>query len=356
MTKELENLGFDEWFQNQLQSYENDDFHPARIVQVNKDNYLIRNEKNEIKAEITGKLLFNADSESMPAVGDWVLVQYFDDETLAIIHDILPRKSILKRKTAGKNIDFQILATNIDTAFIVQSLDTNFNLRRLERYLVMIHESKINPVVLLSKSDLINESELNGNVEEIKKINASIKIIPFSNINQAGLESIIQLLEPAKTYCLLGSSGVGKTSLLNKLIGEEKYDVKSIREKDNRGRHTTTRRQLTFLENGSMIIDTPGLRELGLFNMDEGISQTFDEIESLAQNCQFKDCTHTHEKRCAVKKAVDNNEIDEKRYNNFLKIQKESAFFEMSYLEKRQRDKEFGKMVKRITKDLKKRK
>jgi len=353
----LENIGFDKWFIEQTQLIDKKDFSPARVIQVNKDNYLIRNEKNEIKAEVTGKLLFNADSgTSMPAVGDWILVQYFDDESLAIIHEILPRKSILKRKVAGKNIDFQVLASNIDTAFIVQSLDSNFNLRRLERYLVMINESKIQPSVLLSKSDLIDESELQNNIKEIKDINQTIEIIPFSNVSGFGLETISNSLQPGKTYCLLGSSGVGKTSLLNRLIGAEIYDVQSIREKDDRGRHTTTSRQMIFLENGSMIIDTPGLRELGIFNMEEGISETFDEISILAKECQFKDCTHTHEKGCAVKQAVEEGQIDEKRYNNYLKIQKESAYYEMSYLEKRQRDKEFGKMVKQIMKDKKKRK
>lgn len=355
MTKELQNIGFDDWFVDQMQTFENNEFSAARVIQVNKDNYIVRNEKNEIKAEVTGKLLFNADSgTSMPAVGDWVLVQYFDNETLAIIHDILPRKSILKRKVAGKNIDFQVLAANIDTAFIIQSLDSNFNLRRLERYLVMINESRIQPVILLSKSDLIDKSDLKNNLEEIKNINQTIDIIPFSNLTSNGLDSISNILFKGKTYCLLGSSGVGKTSLLNKLIGEEKYEIQEIREKDDRGRHTTTSRQLIFLENGSMIIDTPGLRELGIFNMDEGINETFDEISVLAKQCQFKDCTHTHEKGCAVKQAVEEKTINENRYKNYLKIQKEAAFYEMSYLEKRKRDKEFGKMVKQFLKNKKK--
>ena len=351
----LQNIGFDEWFVEQMHSFKNTEFSPARVIQVNKDNYLIRNEKNEIKAEVTGKLLYNADSStSLPAVGDWVMVQYFDENTLAIIHEILPRKSILKRKVAGKNVDFQVLAANIDTAFIVQSLDSNFNLRRLERYLVMINESKIQPVVLLSKSDLISETELQNNINEIKKINQSIEIIPFSNVSGIGLEYISKALLQRKTYCLLGSSGVGKTSLLNKLIGEEKYEVNDIREKDDRGRHTTTRRHLIFLNNGSMIIDTPGLRELGIFNMEEGINETFDEITNLSKKCQFNDCTHTHEKGCAIKQAIEDNEIDEDRFNNYMKIQKEAVFYEMSYLEKRQRDKKFGKMVKQIMKDKKK--
>jgi ribosome biogenesis GTPase len=356
MTKELQNIGFDVWFEKHFKEMNKTDFFAARVIQVNKDNYLIRSEKKEIKAEVTGKLLFNADSGSLPAVGDWVLVQYFDNETLAIIHDVLPRKTTLKRKVAGKNIDYQILVANIDVAFIVQSLDSNFNLRRLERYLVMIHESDIQPIVLLSKSDLMDESELKNHINEIKKINSSITVASFSNFTEHGLDSINKLLQSRKTYCLLGSSGVGKTSLLNKLIGEEKYEVNAIREKDSRGRHTTTRRQMIFLANGSMIVDTPGLRELGIFNMEEGMSETFDEITQLAQGCQFSDCSHTHEKGCAVKHAVENKLIDENRYKNYLKIQKESAYYQRSYLEKRQRDKEFGKMVKRITKDLKKRK
>jgi len=347
--------GFDDFFTSQIQEFNNPDFSPARVIQVNKDNYIIHAGTSEIRAEVSGKLLFNYDSGgNLPAVGDWVLVQYFDDNSLAIIHEILERKSVLKRKHAGKNIDFQLLAANIDTAFIVQALDNNYNLRRLERYLVMINNSNINPVVLLSKSDLLATDELQTKINDIKNISQSVEILAFSNISNEGIDEIKKSLEKGKTYCLLGSSGVGKTSLINKLIGEEKYDVNAIREKDQRGRHTTTRRQMIFLKNGSMIIDTPGLRELGIFDMEDGINKTFDEISLLAEKCQYNDCTHTHEKGCAVKQAVEDNEIDERRYKNYLKIQKEAAYYEMSYVEKRQRDKEFGKMIKQVMKYKKK--
>ena len=351
----LKDLGLDDWFQARSKETSPNDFSLARITAVNKDKYLIRNEAAEVPAEITGKLMYSAESNlDFPTVGDWVYVQYFNDGTLAIIHEILPRRSLLKRKVAGKSIEFQLIAANIDTAFIMQSLDLNFNLRRLERYLIMANNSNIEPVILLSKRDLISTTDLEQDVLVIKNMNPDYEIFTFSNITGEGIDEIQKLIKPGKTYCLLGSSGVGKTTLLNRLIGQDKFVTGAIREKDGRGRHITARRQLTILDQGGMIIDTPGMRELGNIGVDLGIQETFSDIIILAQNCRFKNCTHTTESGCAVIQAVAEGKLNSGRYQNYLKIRKESEYNEMSYLEKRKKDKKFGKMIKEAKKIINK--
>ena len=350
----IEKLGFDKWFQDKIETTKLNNFHIARVISVNKNSFVVSNGKSDIYAELTGKLLFNSDSSlDLPTVGDWVYVQLLDDDSLAIIHEMLPRKSLLKRKTSGKNIEHQLIAANIDTAIIMQSLDSNFNLRRLERYLVMINESNITPVIFLSKSDLISVDEIGKKKNDIYKIAPDIKIEAFSNNNTTDIEKIKAYFLPAKTFCLLGSSGVGKTTLLNNLIHKELYKTQPIREKDGRGKHTTTRRELIVLENGSIVIDNPGMRELGIISMDSGLDDTFNEIAELSNQCRFKDCTHTVEKGCAILKAVEEGKISKERYDNYIKIYKESLYYEMSYYEKRQKDKKFGKFMHNYLKNKK---
>ena len=347
-------LGFDKWFQDKIETAKLNGFQIARVISVNKNSFVVSNGKSDIYAELTGKLLFNSESSlDLPTVGDWVYVQLLDDDSLAIIHEMLPRKSLLKRKTSGKNIEHQLIAANIDTAIIMQSLDSNFNLRRLERYLVMINESNITPVIFLSKSDLISVDEIRKKKNDIYKIAPDIKIEAFSNNNTTDIEKIKAYFLPAKTFCLLGSSGVGKTTLLNNLIHKEFYKTQPIREKDGRGKHTTTRRELIVLENGSIVIDNPGMRELGIISMDSGLDDTFNEIAELSNQCRFKDCTHTVEKGCAILKAVEEGKISKERYDNYIKIYKESLYYEMSYYEKRQKDKKFGKFMHNYMKNKK---
>jgi ribosome biogenesis GTPase len=347
----IETLGFTPSFLDNADPADLKSFDVARVIAVHKDSYIITNGENNVFAEPVGKMLFNATSPlDLPAVGDWVLATFYDQDTFSIIHKVLPRKSLLKRKTPGKRIDFQLIAANIDVAFIVQSLDANFNLRRLERYLVMITDSHIEPAVLLSKSDLLDAGQIEDRVAQIHKIMPSLLVQPFCNQNEAGVKSVKDLLAPRKTYCLLGSSGVGKTTLLNNLIGDDTFATRPVREKDSRGRHATTSRQLIKLEWGAMLIDTPGMRELGNVSLETGIDDTFTEISALSEQCQFKDCTHTNEKGCAVLKAVADGQIPEERHQNYIKIKKESDYNQMSYFEKRQKDKAFGKFVKTVIK------
>ena len=356
ISNNIEALGFGKWFHANVDPVDLKRFDVARVVAVHKDSYIINNGENDVSAELIGKMLFSAASPiDFPAVGDWVLATFYDKGTFSIIHNLLPRKSLLKRKTPGKRIDFQLIAANIDVAFIVQSLDTNFNLRRLERYLVMVKDSNIEPIVLLSKSDLLRKKDIENRVTEIHKIMPILHVQPFSNENGAGLKNVKDLLAPRKTYCLLGSSGVGKTTLLNSLIGNAIFTTKTVRKKDGKGRHATTYRQLIKLDCEAMLIDTPGMRELGNFSVETGIDEAFAEIVEISEQCQFNDCTHIDEKGCAVLSAVGNGQVPEKRYKNYIKMKKESIYNEMSYLEKRQKYKQFGKLCKTVMKHKKNR-
>lgn len=286
-------------------------------------------------------------------MGDWVYVKYYNKQTFAIIHDILPRKSLLKRKTSGKTIEYQLIAANIDTAFIIQSLDVDFNIPRLERYLVMVNESNITPVILLSKLDLISSDNLKKKNFQIQSTYPDYKIIAFSNLNSKGLNGIKNLIKPGQTYCLLGSSGVGKTTLLNRLTGKNMYKTGEVRKKDGKGMHVTSQRQLVLLDLGGIIIDNPGMRELGNIGVDTGIQDTFQDILKLARECHFKNCTHTKEPGCSVLEAMKKGELSEKHYQNYIKIRKESEFYNMSYVEKRQKDKQTGKLYRRIMEEKK---
>jgi ribosome biogenesis GTPase len=351
----LEDLGFDGWFQERCGDDSAASDRPFRVIVVHRNSYIVSKGDADVYAELAGKLSNNAASAlDFPATGDWVLAQLLNDGTLAIIHSILPRKSLLARKTAGKKTELQLIAANVDTALIIQALDADFNLRRLERYLVMAADGNIDPVVLLSKSDLIDADEIEAKKQAVAELMPDLPVLAFSNESKSGLDAVKALFITGKTYCLLGSSGVGKTTLLNQMTDKIHHDTQEVR-RDGKGRHTTTDRQLTVLPGGAMVVDTPGMRELGNIVVEKGLEDTFAEIAAAATGCRFNDCTHIQEDGCAVLAAVRDGTIDEVRYQSYLKLQRESAFNEMTYLEKRRKDKAFGKMIKSVMKDKRKR-
>ena len=308
-----------------------DGFVLARVVTENRGRYIVRNESSEIPAEVAGKLIFNADSPaSFPAVGDWVAIQVSDDNELAVIHEIVPRKTCLLRKAAGNRVENQIIAANVDFVFIMQSLDHDFNLRRMERYLVMAHESGAQPVILLSKSDLNSISEIEEKEKALTPITANAPFYTYSAVNDSGLDNIKRLIERGKTYCFVGSSGVGKSTLINKLAGENLLATQEVREDDSKGRHTTSRRQMIFLDNGGIVIDTPGMRELGLLDISEGIDDLFTDISELSASCFYDDCSHTHEPGCALQEAVEDERLDGNRFESYMKLHREITFSEKS--------------------------
>jgi ribosome biogenesis GTPase len=352
---ELKELGFDRWFQERQEELQKPDCSVARVTAVNRDSYLIRNENSEVLAELAGSQRYSAESTmDFPSVGDWAFVRYCNADTFAIIRGLFPRKSILRRKSPGRNIDFQMIAANIDLAFIVQSCDFDFNLRRLERYLVMANEGRIRPMLLLTKSDLVSPEELEQRISEVTQSNVDLRVIALSNKTGSGLDQVRQVLEKSKTYCLIGSSGVGKTTLLNRLVGRELFETNTVRVTDGKGRHTTARRQLTVLDQGAMLIDTPGMRELGNIGVSDGIEESFSDITDLSNGCRFTNCTHTTEPGCSLLTAVQNGELSEERYESYLKLLKESEYHEMSYVEKRKKDRKFGQFIKTAMKEHKK--
>ncbi|MBS1196887.1 MAG: GTPase EngC [Proteobacteria bacterium] len=327
----------------------------ARVTAVDRDQYLVRNDRGEIPAELTGKFVYTRESRSdLPCVGDWVGVQYHDAGTHATIHHVLPRTSFLRRKAPGKELGFQMIAANIDVAFIVQSCHYDFNVRRLERYLVMIHEGHIEPVILLTKIDLISSEALEQLIGEIRHAGIDAPIITLSNVTGAGIDQIRERILPGKTCCLLGSSGVGKTTLINHLAGGSTLETGEV-SISGEGRHTTTRRQLIVLENGGELIDMPGMRELGLLGVGEEIDDSFADIQVYARGCRFADCTHTNEPGCAVRSAMAQDELDAGHFQNYLKLKKESEFHDMTHLEKRRKDRAFGKFVRSVVKEKGKR-
>jgi ribosome biogenesis GTPase len=325
-----------------------DDAVLGRVIEEHRERYYVMTEQGVYEAGVTGKIMFNSDSkDAYPAVGDWVIISPLDDEQ-GIIHQILPRKTVLRRRSSGKKGGEQVIAANIDTAFVVMSGDEDFSLNRLERYLTIIYNGDIKPVIILNKTDLFAEEEINDFVKEIKSRHPDAELVWTSALTEKGLKYVVEHLLPGKTYCFVGSSGVGKSSLINRLTGGERQRVDDISEATAKGRHTTTYRELIELENGSFLIDTPGMREVGLSASDAGLEETFADIFALALDCKFSDCSHTGEPGCAVLAAVRSGEIQEGKLENFLRLKKESDYYQMDDYEKRQKQRSFAKMVKEV--------
>ncbi|NCA77480.1 MAG: ribosome small subunit-dependent GTPase A [Alphaproteobacteria bacterium] len=348
----LEELGYNDKLEKLRIEKNLKDFEIGRVISEHKERYIVKTEKGELEAEITGNLRFSSKSrEDFPAVGDWVALSIHDLD-FSIIHSILPRYSVISRQAVGKFGEIQIIAANIDYAFLVQAADRDFNINRLERYLTICNSSKVSPIIVLSKIDLIDELRTAEIIENIKARIKNVLILAISNESKEGYDKISAIIEKGKTYCMLGSSGVGKSTLLNNLSGKSLMRTDSISQSTNKGRHITSHRDLIVLENGGILVDNPGMKEVGIVDSTSGLEITFDLIIRFSQNCKFNDCTHTNETGCSVIEAVEKGEIDRASYENYMKMEREKAYFESSVVERRKKDKDFGKMLKNYKKDM----
>ncbi|MGA9294543.1 MAG: ribosome small subunit-dependent GTPase A [Ignavibacteriaceae bacterium] len=353
--KSLNLLGWNSYFEKQFEQYKASGFHAGRIINEQKERYIVFTEYGEFTGEISGKLLYSTDnSGDFPKVGDWAAISIFQDESKVIIHEVLKRKNKFSRQAAGQKIEEQVIASNLDAVFIVQSMDQNYNIKRMERYISMIYEMKAEPVILLNKSDLaVNPQE---KLEEVRKIFPGIISLCLSSIHNTGTEQLMEIIQPGNTYMLIGSSGVGKSTIINRLAGEDILRTNEVKETDSKGKHTTTSRQMILLENGGLLIDTPGMRGFKLWNTESGLEETFNEIEKIAGECHFADCTHTSEIKCAVINALKIGKISEERYESYLKLQKELRYLEtkqnkFSYLASKKKMKAMKKAAKNYFKN-----
>jgi ribosome biogenesis GTPase len=345
-------------FTNELSAYVTENnlssFSIGRVTQEHRERYVVSDGVNEFESEITGNLRFSANSRAdFPAVGDWVAMITYDSAQ-AIIHKILPRRSILERQAVGNFGEIQIISTNIDVALIIQAINNNFSINRLERYLTICYSANIEPVLVISKIDLSTEKEIQSAISDLEKRDKKVKHILLSNTTLKGLDQILDFIQKGKTYCVVGSSGVGKSTLINNLLKKNLLKTGQISYSTNKGKHITDHRELFVLENGGIIIDTPGMRELGMTDNTEGNKTTFQEIFDISFRCKFPDCNHINETGCAVIEALNNGTIDKNSYDNYQKIHKEQERFQTTIAEKRKKDKVFGKMIKNYYKDKKK--
>jgi ribosome biogenesis GTPase / thiamine phosphate phosphatase len=338
-------FGWNEFFETNFESYARNNYSRGRVALEHKNFFRVYTQHGDVLAEISGKLRHEAVNRSrLPAVGDWVVIRSRPEHGRAIIDAVLPRRTSFARKIAGSRTEEQIVAANIDTVFLLTSLNQDFSLRRIERYLIIAWESGANPVIILSKSDLCD-----GVADQIAQVQAVAHGVPIhaiSVVTEFGLQDIAQYFKQGQTVALLGSSGVGKSTLINHLAGDAHLRVQTVRDHDDRGRHTTTHRELVLLPTGGIVLDTPGMRELQLWDGDESLQLVFEDIEALAGNCFFSDCHHQNEPQCAVREALVAGTIDVERYESYEKLQKE-----LKYLARR-RDKLSEIMEKKKWKKL----
>jgi ribosome biogenesis GTPase len=288
----------------------------------------------------------------MPCVGDWVCLTKQTDGSFGVVKGLVERRTSLRRKSAGNATEYQMIAANVDYVAIVQSCHLDFNPNRLERYLVMVLDGGAEPYILLTKTDLVDPSVLDSQLADVRSAGVTAPIIPLSNVTQEGVDDFERSLQPGKTYCFVGSSGVGKSTLINQLLGREELET-GVVSGTGKGRHITTRRELIRLDGGALVIDNPGMREFGIVDAEEGMVSSFSDITALASGCRYRDCTHTSEPGCAVLDALDSGDVRRDHFENYLKLRREAEFYEMSDVEKRKKDRDFGKYIKAAKRDVK---
>lgn len=336
----LEDYGWNTFHQQNYIKSENSDKPIARVTSLQGFKYHLITANGEIEAELAGRLLFGADTEDLPKVGDWVC--YLDYGTSGYIVERLPRQNALSRKTPGKKTERQILGANIDYACIVQGLDRDFNIARLERYLAQIIACGIQPIIVMNKLDLV--SDISEFVAAIKGLNRECLVFFCSIQTGQGIHDLRASLQKGKTYMLLGSSGVGKSSLLNGFMNSAVQPTGAVSDFNSKGKHTTTARELFVLPNGSLLIDTPGMREFGMTSEDGSSEVAFPLIDALATSCRFADCKHVNEAGCAVLDALQTGELESSVYNSYIKLVKEQRRFEINAEDKKRLGKQSGKM------------
>lgn len=349
---ELNELGWSDWFEQRTECKPTDTI--ARVAAVDRDQLMLVDQTSSFRAKLAGSYLHRHHlSHELPCVGDWVCLEKQSGDGFGVVHALLERRTSLRRKSAGNTIEYQMIAANVDYVVIVQSCHFDFNLKRLERYLVMVMDGGAEPYILLTKTDLVEPAVLDAQLAEIRSAGITAPVITLSNVTQEGLDDLKRLLLPGKTYCFVGSSGVGKSTLINHLIGREMLATKAV-SGTGEGRHTTVRRELIRLEGGALVIDNPGMREFGIVGAEDGIGGGFSDITAISSGCRYRDCTHTGEPGCAVLEAVDSGEISGEHFENYRKLRVESDFYQMSYTEKRKKDRNFGRYIKSAKKGLKK--
>ena len=322
---DLKIFGWNEFFETNFESYGRNGYSYGRVTLEHKNFFRVYTEHGEVLAEISGKLRHDAEKRrDLPAVGDWVVTRSRPEHDRVIIEAVLPRRTSFARKIAGSRTEEQIVAANIDTIFVLTSLNQDFSLRRIERYLFIAWESGANPVIILSKSDLCDR--VADRITQVQAVAHGVPIHAISVVTESGFHDLARYFKPGQTVALLGSSGVGKSTLINHLDGDARLKVQTVREHDDRGRHTTTHRQLVLLPTGGLVLDTPGMRELQLWDSNESMHLVFDDIEVLAGNCVFSDCRHQDEPRCAVREALVAGTIEAERYKSYEKLQKELKY------------------------------
>lgn len=319
----LRSLGYSSYFDKQFRKLQNDGLTPARVAIEHKNRYILYTAQGECSAELAGKLRHEGDT--MPAVGDWVTIRPTDD--LGVIQHVLKRRTTFSRVAPGSGFTEQVVAANVDTVLIVVGLDQNFNLRRTERFLVVAQESGADPVIVLNKSDLADD--VDSVLEEVSSIAGNAPIIAVSANTGHNIERLRAYTSDGQTVALLGSSGVGKSSLINAIIGEDRQAVSHVSDSNAKGRHTTTHRELIRLASGGLIMDTPGMRELQVVSSEESLEESFEDISRLAAECHFSDCSHSNEPGCGILQALAEGDLDPYRWRSYQKLQREIRHYEI---------------------------